>query len=65
MYISDILAGAVGVVLQVRQLGQGSYGTVKLVLNLQNMHLYAIKFISKRNLRSPIRFAIHESQSVY
>lgn len=42
--------------MQVRQLGEGSYGKVKLVLNLQDMRLYAIKFVSKKHLRSSLRF---------
>ena len=34
----------------VRSLGAGAYGRVKLVLNLQDMQLYAVKAISKRSL---------------
>ncbi len=34
----------------VRSLGAGAYGRVKLVLNLQDMQLYAVKAISKRTL---------------
>ena len=41
--------------LLVKRLGEGAQGKVKLVLNLQDMSLYAIKFISKKHLRSSIR----------
>lgn len=41
--------------MQVRRLGMGSFGKVKLVLNLQDMRLYAIKFVSKKHLRSSLR----------
>lgn len=41
--------------LLVKRLGEGAQGKVKLVLNLQDMSLYAIKFISKKHLRTSIR----------
>ncbi len=41
--------------LLVKRLGEGSFGTVRLVLNLQDMGLYAIKFISKKHLRTSVR----------
>ena len=50
----------------VRSLGAGAYGRVKLVLNLQDMQLYAVKAISKRTLLGNRRvFATEHDFKVY
>ena len=50
--------------LLVKRLGEGAQGKVKLVLNLQDMSLYAIKFISKKHLRSSIRWDLGGNRSM-